>query len=529
MDKIDGSTLLIHKVNGKTTIYTRGGGVKGKDVSHLLKYLKIPTLKEGMAVRGEAVLTKEAFLRIGGKSARNVANGIINRKKSFDPASAYELSFFAYRIMNTNLSAEEDINILQNMGFQTPSPVSASNLSKEILENYYNDRKKAAPYEMDGLVIYQNIRREYEIGEAPRHVVAFKTASETAETIVTHVSWEGSKNNLLKPRVHYEAVNLSGADLMVASGYNARFIVDKSIGRGAKILLTRSGDVIPKILSVISPSPYGPDYPDQNITGNYFWNPNEVEFVLEEDNLDVKANKLKYFLKKLDIKNAGAKRARAFVNAGILDIDTLLYITPQQFASIEGIGSKLSNQLYKDLHERITNIDPALLMAVSGHFPNVGETRFNLIFDVYPNFLDFAYDDPAEIEDMIKVIAGFGDKLSSEIALRMKDFADWLQRNPLITVADRNISNIPVTPETMGFQEIGTKLSGMNVLFSGGDYESIAQRIRKESGKVASGMSKKVTHLVVKDRNQRTSKVVKAEQYKIPILTQQEFINEYLS
>ena len=542
-DKIDGLTLLlVSKVfHGRrvSNLYTRGGGYRGTDVSHLIDHMSWPEwVKSGqievlgglvpndISIRGEIVMSKDAFQRVGAgfKNARNLVSGIENSKKKFNQGLARELSFYPYRIIGTNMTPTEEINTLHTLGFRTPSPVSAPHLTQEILENYFKQRKTDAVYEIDGLVLYQDVAAEYPVGDAPRHVVAFKTETETATTTVNGVTWEGSKDRLLKPVVHYEPVTLSGAVLQRASGYNARFIIDNNIGPGATILITRSGDVIPKILSVLAPAPGGPDYPRDRRFG---WNENQVEFVLLEDDDEVVTNKLHYFIEKLDIKGFGPERVRQLVDSGIKDIRTLLLATPEQISNIPGIGPILSNQLYTDLHSKITNIPGPLIMAASGFFPNVGIRRFEAIFAVYPNFIDMIHEPPNVVETYIRNVSGF-DKLASEISQRLRFFGDWLRDNPMITVKRGNTHTLTLNFSQTPPSTNSNQLNGVTVVFSGFRDKGLEEQIRQRGGRVTTSVSRNTTFLVMKDINDRKGKANDAEAKGVRLISKEHFIHQYI-
>ena len=489
-DKIDGLTLLFVSEmimnERKISLYTRGSGTKGVDVSHLLGYMKLPKINFDIVIRGEVVLTKEAFTRIGDgfKNARNMVSGAIMAKKQFNPVIARELSFFAYKILNDDNIPEDDILKLQKLGFLVPEHILVPEINKDILEKYYIERKEESLYEIDGIVIYQNKTGKYLSGENPKHVVAFKTeiVTETKITTVTRVIWQASKDKLLKPVVQYESITLSGADLKQASGYNARFIDDNNIGPGAKIIIIRSGEVIPKILEVIEPAPNGADFPDENIHGKYEWNENHVEFVLIDDNDEVITNKLKHFLTTLDVKNAGPARIRHLVDAGIKDITSLLLVTPAELSNIPGIGDSLSNQIYNDIHEKITNVSLAKIMDASGIFAKIGERRFEMILKVYPNLLDYSYNNPTEIAELIHKVKGF-NLLADEIAKLLGIFADWLNKHPSIIIEQPKIL---ITPNIQ--TKINNKLEGMTIVFSGFRDKTLEDRIKKKGGKVTTAV-----------------------------------------
>lgn len=533
-DKIDGLTLLLvytSNIRGKPTInlYTRGGGTRGTDVSHLAPYLNLPVINENIIIRGEIVMTKSSWSRVRGdhKNPRNLASGIVNAKKHFDPRLAQELTFYPYKILTENLTPMEDIVKLMNLGFKVPSPSSAQTLTYKILEDHFKQRKIEAPYEIDGLVIYQDVAIEYPVGKDPLHVVAFKLPTESGITTVLDVVWEASKNRLLKPVIHYQPITLSGATLQKASGYNARFIITNKIGPGSIIEVTRSGDVIPRVIKVLRPAPGGPKYPNPAIHGKYAWNETQVEFVVLEDNNQVIANQLEAFLTKIGVKGIGPGRIKVIVQAGVKSIGDLIRVKPEQLMNIPGIGVTIANQLYNDLHQKITNISPPTIMAASGIFPNIGERRFEAIFTVYPDFLNWTRQDLNAIANVIANIKGF-NVLAVEIAKNLPTFDNWLRQHPEITI------QIPTQPVILAGQEqqptvVTQSLAGMTIVFSGFRDKQLEGRIKERGGRVTSSVSRNTSLLVLKDVTDLKSKGQKAQRLGITLISKEDFIAGYLS
>jgi len=513
-DKIDGLTLLYISKGKAKNLYTRGDGNFGKDVSHLIPYLNLPDVN--VSVRGEVVLTKTQFNKIGKgfKNPRNLVSGIVNKKKQFELAD--KLSFYAYHIMDKDMKPEEEILELQQMGFLTPSPVSSQHLTKEMLEHYFNERKKEAPYEVDGLVIYNDKATPYPVSDKPKHVVAFKTLSESKQTTVIKVVWRASKGKLLKPTVYFEMINLSGADLQKASGYNARFIINNNIGPNSKIVITRSGDVIPKIIKVVQGT--SAQLPDSAIPGEYAWNENEVEFVLVKENDEVAIGKIKHFLETLDVKNFGRKRIESIVKAGINTIDELIKVSPSQLEQIDGIGSGLSEQVCQDIREKITNVSLAKIMDASNIFPGIGERRFEAIIAVYPNLLEFASLNKSVISDYIRQVKGF-NSLADDISENLAIFVDWLA-NTSIRIKDPSIKS----PKTSG------KVEGLTIVFSGFRDKDLEDKIKMFGGKVTTSVSKNTSLLVIKDINPENikGKAIEAQTKGVPLITREDFVSKYL-
>lgn len=524
MDKVDGITvLLLHYVNGVNKLYTRGKGVKGTDVSHLLDYVKLPPLKFNfdISIRGEFVLNKEVFERIGKEylNTRNMTAGKVMSKKSFDPNIAKEFSFYAYRIMNGFLTPEQDIQCLTNLGFLVPNPVTTTVITKETLESYLQTRKGLAAYDIDGLVIYQNKPINYPNDGNPKQVIAYKEETETAKVIVTQVIWQGSRGRKLKPVVIYESTFLSGANLTNATAHNARFVINGNINVGATILITRSGETIPKVLLTVEPSTFGPAYPDPNIVGKYNWNENQVEFILEEDNDEVIGARLEHFLTTLEIDKVGPGRIKVLMKSGIKDINSLTSMTPSWLINIEGFGNKLSNDVCNDIQLKIKNIPLAKLMDASGIFYGIGTKRTDQVVDAYPNILDLASTDKQIIANYISSLNGFGNILADTFAEALPLFVNWLKQHPQITIGQKQ----------QIIQQVNVKrLDGMTIVVSGTRDKDLFQEITTRGGKIGSDVTKNTTILVVKDINNTTGKVNKAIKFGTTIMSIDDFRAKYL-
>ena len=506
-DKIDGVTLLlVSKMvdnQRKIFLYTHGDGEEGKDISHVLQYLTLPKIDYNIAIRGEGVYKLETFNRLFKdkfKNPRNMITGRLLGKKSFDPKIIKHLSFVTYQIRSERNTPLDDVIKLQDLGFDVPVYKLVNDISKDFLEDYYLERKVIAETEIDGTVVYQNVIIDYpEIkGKLPSQVIAFKTdtGAEVGETTVTHITWKASKHRKLKPKVHYDNVAFKAADLKRATGHNARYIVDNNIGAGAIIRIKRSGDVIPYIINVVMPAPEGPDLPDEDVHGKYEWNKNGVEFILLDDNDEVRANKIKHFLTTLKVKKAGPERISSMVNSGIKTIKDLINSTPEDLSKLSGIGINLATQILDDLKDKITNVSLARILDASDIFPGIGERRFEEIIEVHPDLLNYAYDSPTKIIEMVKQIRGFGPKLSEIIGQNLSKFINWIYDNPSITIEAPKIINA----------NKNNKLAGETIVFSGFRDDDLGKLIKLQTGKVTTAVSKNTTILVLKDLEPETFK-----------------------
>jgi len=468
-------------------------------------------------------MNKEAFLRVGSgyKNPRNLTSGIVKTFVTGENISelAYELEFYAYRIMNRDDLAPHEQNVLlEEWNFNVPYSTHAVTLNAEFLLDYTNQRIIESPYEIDGIVIYYDEVVPYPKSGNPKHIIAFKIPTETITTTVTNVIWEASRHGKLKPRVHYEPIELSGATLSYASGYNARYIVDNNIGPGALIEVTRSGGVIPKIIGIVRPAPEGPSYPELSID-DYQWDENGVEFVLKNNNIDVEVNRIHYFIKTLGIKNMGEQRVRAIYDSGIHSIDELINSKIDDFLAVEHFGDQLAEMLYRNLHQSLQNVPLATLMDATGFFPNIGKSRLEIILETYPDILEWAYSDKKLIVNLIQQIKGF-NKLATVIAENLSLFYDWLDKHSEIVV------EMPVVSEQEA--NLVQDLAGQIFVFSGFRDADMERDIKKRGGKIATAISKKTSMLIMKNTADVKGKAQKALEYNIPLIESEDFIKKYL-
>ena len=302
-DKIDGVSALY---DGKK-LWTRGDGQEGTNISHILKYINLPKIDKGF-VRGEIYMSKSIFekkYKTDFSNTRNMVSGILNPlTKKPNVEALKDLVFLTYEFDDKSYtqSQSQQLDILEELGFKLPynEVVVDNDLTIEYLTNLIMKRKSEADYDMDGLVIVNDKAIVAVNKDNPDNAVAFKVEGEVIQTEVEYVEWNPSKHGVLKPRVKVQPIKLCGVEINWATGFNAKFISDNKIGKGAKLLIVRSGDVIPYIKEVIEPADEA-DMPDID----YEWNETEVEIVLLDENDEVKMRKIVEFFKTLEAKFVG--------------------------------------------------------------------------------------------------------------------------------------------------------------------------------------------------------------------------------
>lgn len=520
-DKIDGLTGLYYQ--GR--LYTRGDGTQGMDISHFVEILNLPRCGD-QAIRGEIVMCKADFQEYKqghpeASNPRNTTSGIVG-SRTVDLTAARTLRYYAYQIINATTTPEEQIRTLRELGFETPAAVKVEQLTLSQLKDLLNQRKREAPYEVDGLVITPNLYVQPPPRRNPLHVMAFKTETPSAIRRVLDVEWVPSKDRLLKPTVRYEPFEFEGTILQHASGFNARFIISNGIGPGALIRVTKGSEIIPDILEVIQPAePLYPDFPEED----YAWDRNKVELVLKYDTTEVLAKRIEYFMAKLDIKDVGPARARALVAQGFDTLSRVLSATVEDLEHLDRVGAKTAQKIWKHIHEGVTNVPLHRIMAASGILGRgFGERRTEMLLRAYPDILERARKLPsAELAELIRGVEGFGEVFSLQAASRLHLFNAWLEAHPMITLAP---GNVPATPKG-----VSPTLAGISVFVSGfrGTPEFKAEIVARGGEYFESTPTKRraAASVLIAEPGAGKNKVEAARKLGIPILAREEFEERY--
>lgn len=536
-DKVDGITILVIARTDNTgqrqlSLYTRGGGTEGLDVTHLVPYLKLPVPPVDAAIRGELVMNRTDFEKYGAPAGFRNARGLVAGQMAAQNGLRLELvqlmSFYAYRIITMITTPEQEITTLREWGYLTPQPVTTPTLSMDMLTSYYKTREEEAPYEMDGLVIYDNHAHPYPTDDYPSHVIAFKTVGQTAVVTVSNIQWHETRGQRITPVVQYPTVILNDTECSNVTGINGRFIVASQIGPGAQLLITKAGNTIPKILSVIKPAPQGPSYPDKAVFGNYIFN--GVDFISEFPNAEGIARKLVHFITTLGMEGYGEGRMLTLVEAGIREVGQLLLITTPQLQTIQGWGDVLSQQFVTELKSKLNPVALDVLLDASGMFPGIGRKRFHAIVTaIGPNFLVYS-SQPEVLTTLLQQVPGI-DKLAEVVVTHLPGFIAWLQRYPGLISPVIPASAPVASSSASSSQSGGASLTGQQVVFSGFRDQQLEQAVINAGGKVSNAMSGRVTMVVMKDLSPASikGKAQEAQQRGIPLITKEDFITRFLN
>ena len=262
--KMDGGSAVAYYKDGKLIrVLSRGDGNIGLDITrNILVGGTVPRFiktRDVRAVRGEIILNYEDFKIIGGSHPRNRAVGLSQSVHVSDDELKY-LKFVAYDIpIRTRRPVTTKCGVMEylgGLGFLTapwkncPSwEQFQRNIEIHQMLNYVIDGKKIP---VDGLVLSSNgIRSSQE--NVLFESIAYKFKSEVAETVVEDIEWNISRTGRLVPVLVVKEVHISGANISRVTANNVNWISEMGCGKGSRIEITRSNEVIPMVTRVIDP------------------------------------------------------------------------------------------------------------------------------------------------------------------------------------------------------------------------------------------------------------------------------------
>ena len=531
-DKEDGVSAQIYKnQNGEIFMYSRGDGIEGQNISHLLQFIiskkilkKIP---EGSSIRGELIISKDNFKKIEKqmKNARNAVAGLVNAK-NFNRDVAKITEFVAYAILNPRHYYKEQIKLLKEYGFNVVENKSVNNLSEDSLKSYLIERRKNCDYEMDGIVVVDDSKIYAHSGGYPEHSFAFKMLldDQIAIATVVEVIWDPSKDGYLKPKIKIKPVDLLGVTVTYATAFNAKFIVDNNIGPGAKIKIVRSGDVIPYILEVTKGAKDGPALPEFP----YKWNNTQVDLILKDENDTngkpiVTIKLLIHFFSTIGVKYLSEGIITKLVDKGYNSINKILKADKKKLYAIDGLGEKIVDKIYEEIDRAFSEMPLDIFIGASNKLGrNLGTRKIKEIIIMYPNILKETGDDEDELYEKIIKVPGFSEKLSKQFSTNFKSFKKFYEEISKI----KDLSRF----EELEIKKTNDMFHGKSFVFTGFRDKNLEKFISDNSGKISSSVSSNTFMLIHADNVDITSnKFIKAKEKKIKIIKKSDFIKNYVN
>ena len=511
--KFDGASLNLIYENGELVqAITRGDGVIGEAVTQNAKTIQSVPLKiphQGkIEIRGEVVIFKEAFEKINIErvkegeaqfaNPRNAAAGSLRQLDSKVTAKR-NLVFLPYGIGENALEEtllHKRMSLVYSWGFREP-PRRQTTAGFEAIEKVYEQMKMERDgYAMmlDGMVIkVDQIEAQEEMGytvKVPRWAVAYKFPAVEKITTLKDIILQVGRSGAVTPVAVVEKVDLDGAIVERASLHNFDEIDRKDIRLGDKVIILRSGDVIPKIIKVLAHERDGSQKPYIRPTVC----PVCHSELLEEgalskcQNLNCTArvvNAIIYFASKpcLNIDGLGDKIVETLYSEGLIkSVTDLFSLTLDQLLALEGFKEKKSKKLLEAIHGAKGCECWRFINALG--MEHIGEVASKTLCENFGvNFMQ------ATKEALLK-IDGFGEEMANALLEFVRVNAEH------ITTLEQIL-----TPKTPAKKEeaIANPFKAKTVVLTGSMSESrgnIKTMLESLGAKVSGSVSKKTDYVV---------------------------------
>ncbi len=272
--KIDGVACAIRYVNGKLAqAITRGNSTVGDDITSNVRTIRsLPLIVEyrgSFEIRGEIYMTFKNFQRLnesltenGQQPMQNPRNTTAGTIKLLDPGEVAKrrLSFATHFLLSESHTQRHSDNLtfLAQQGFPTVIHSEPLTSAEKVIHfcTEWNEIKNDLAYPVDGVVIkVNNMQQQISLGataKSPRWIIAYKYQPETAETEVLSIDAQVGRTGVITPVARLQPVLLSGSTIRNATLHNYDEIARLDIQVGDSVEIEKSGEIIPKVIRVIS-------------------------------------------------------------------------------------------------------------------------------------------------------------------------------------------------------------------------------------------------------------------------------------
>jgi NAD-dependent DNA ligase len=542
--KLDGvSCLLVVKPGGRDRfLYTRGDGRVGQDISHLIPYLSLPpknldfgaSFHLGVVIRCELIVPKKTFqekFAATFANPRNFVSGVVNQKvENLDISLVVgNIHLVSYELLfPERVEPSLQMRILQNFSvfglIKVVSKVMHSSvLSNEYLSGELMNARESSIYEIDGLVCSADSVYERK-DKNPEHAFAFKMVltDQIAEAKVVDVLWSPSKDGYLKPRIRVEPLHLGGVCIEYATGFNAKFIQDHSIGIGSLVELIRSGDVIPHIRRVLSGGICGAKMPDCA----YKWNETGVDLLLNKEELSsdltVREKVLTGFFQGIGVVGLSSGLVTRLISCGYDTVGKIVAMKMEDWLSVEGFQKKLATKIHDGIRDRLDKVGLVELMSASNLFGRgFGERKLGLIMEECPDLLVYTGDKKARV----LAVKGMAEKTAQIFLEGVEPFLAFLKEIGVPIGKFGDACKLKVVEE-----DGSSLLKGKTIVLTGFRDAALEEELKKRGAKIGSSVSKNTFLVLVKDKkggDLMTGKVKDAKELGVSIISVDDFKTNY--
>ena len=557
--KIDGLGVSLIYENGVFTRgLTRGDGEYGEDITDNLRTIRsVPLRLTGtdaeipsvLEARGEVFIPKHRLDDINVQreaegeppfaNPRNAAAGSLRLQDASITASR-PLDIFVYNLNYVEgiefSTHTESLEKMKRWGLKC-NPHTDCHKSIEAVQNYYERwvaERDQLLYETDGVVVKVNrLSQQHELGftsKYPRWAIAYKFNAQQAITTIERIDVQVGRTGVLTPVAILEPVTLAGATITNATLHNEQEIQTKDIRIGDRIVLERAGDVIPKIVEVLTADRTGNEktfeFPDRCPVCDTPVQRTEDEVAVRCVNVSCIAQlkrRIAHYASRnaLQIEGLGPATIDQLVDEELVcDVADLYDLEIKPLSKLERMGVPSARNLVHQIEQSKTAPVEKVLFGL-GIF-HVGETVAELLIERFLSLDALSKVTPEEIESV--------DGIGPQIAESVVNF--FSQNQPLLDKLRKAglhcFKVVADTPRTEVSAVTDSFFSGKTFVVTGSlegmTRTEASKEIKARGGKVTSSVTSKTDYLIAGEG--AGSKYAKAVELDIPILTEADFFQK---
>jgi DNA ligase (NAD+) len=544
--KVDGAAVGLRYEAGRLAVgYTRGDGRTGEEVTHNLRTIpSVPlVLPKGapalLEVRGEVFMTRAEFERVneaqleaGLEPFANPRNTAAGTLKLLDARIAAErrLDVVLYGVgehEGIEFATQKGlVDKLAELGFKVLPHACVCRGVEQVLEvcDQWQPKRHDLPFGIDGMVVKVNRRELHAVlgatSKAPRWAIAYKFPAEQATTRLKEIVVQVGRTGTLTPVAVVEPVQLAGTTVSRATLHNEDEIRRKDIRVGDTVLMEKGGDIIPKVVAVITDKRTGREKP--------FRMPEkcpacgapverlEDEVAVRCTNVACPAQarrRIGHFAARgaMNIDGLGEKLIDQLLDSGLVEDYADLYaLTAERVAALERMGETSARNLIKAIEASKAQPLGRLIFALG--IPEVGTRAAEILAGAFGSLDELMNASADELEAL--------DEIGPSTAESIVGFFHNKRNRAVI----EKLRRAGVTMRGAERKAAGDALAGKTVVITGtlsrprAEFEAA---IKANGGRPGASVSPKTSYVLVGESP--GSKLDKARELGIPLLTEAEF------
>ena len=543
--KIDGLSSALEYVDGKFVRgATRGNGLVGEDVTENLKTIKtIPQElpeKINITVRGEVFISKENFEKMNQEreeneeelfaNARNAAAGSLRQLDS-NITKNRPLDIYIFNVQKIEGkefdSHFEELEYLEKLGFNVNPVKIPCNTVDEVISaiNKIGEDREKLTFGIDGAVVkVDNLKLREILGttsKVPKWAIAYKYPPEKKETILKDIVFQVGRTGVITPMAILEPVKVAGSTISKTTLHNEDFVKEKGLKIGDTVVIQKAGDVIPEIVEAVTSKRTGKEKEFVMPTKCPVCGADAIriegESAVRCTGIECPAKlyrNLVHFVSReaMNIDGLGENIIGILLDkkmiSNIADIYDLKF---EDIASLKKNGKKFAQNLIDSINASKRNDLYRLITALG--IRHVGVKAAKILAKEYDNIDNLAN---ATVENLSEI-----EEVGPIVANSIREFFDQEQTKDLI----KRLKNAGVNTTRIKDETADNRFEGKTFVLTGGlenySREEATNIIEKFGGKTSSSVSKKTSYVLAGE--DAGSKLTKAQNLGIPILTEQEF------